>query len=308
MATTTPDRVSGEFVRDTEPFRRELVAHCYRMLGSLHDAEDVVQETYLRAWRSYGQFEHRSSVRTWLHRIATNACLTALQHGGRRVLPYELGGPSDDPHTVPVAEPNVAWLEPIPDPEAVVSSRESMRLALIATLQHLPAQQRAILLLRDVLAFPAAEVATMLGTTVAAVKSALQRARATIKNAAPVPDEITEPRAPRARELLEQYIAAFENADAAMLERALRHDAALEMVGSRTWFAGRATCMPYIATYVLGAPGDWRMVPIIANGQPAAVAYHRGEPFGIAVLTVTRSGISRIVVFGDAGLVAKFSP
>jgi RNA polymerase sigma-70 factor, ECF subfamily len=308
MATTTRGRVSGEFARDTEPFRRELIAHCYRMLGSLHDAEDVVQETYLRAWRSYGQFENRSSVRTWLHRIATNACLTALQHRGRRVLPSELAGPSDDPHTVPVAELNVAWLEPIPDPEAIVSSRESMRLALIATLQHLPAQQRAILLLRDVLAFPAAEVAAMLGTTVAAVKSALQRARATIKDAAPEPDEITEPSAPRARELLEQYIDAFENADAAMLERILRHDAALEMVGSRTWFAGRETCMPYIATYVLGAPGDWRMMPIIANGQPAAVAYHRGEPFGIAVLTVTRSGISRIVVFGDAGLVTKFSP
>jgi RNA polymerase sigma-70 factor, ECF subfamily len=188
----------------------------------------------------------------------------------------------------------------------LVSARESMRLALIATLQHLPAQRRAILLLRDVLAFPAAEVAAMLGTTVAAVKSALQRAGATIKNAAPMPDEITEPSAPRAREVLEQYIAAFENADAALLERILRHDAALEMIGSRTWFAGRATCMPYIATHVLGAPGDWRMLPIIANGQPAAVAYHRGEPFGIAVLTVTRSGISRIVVFDDAGLVAKF--
>src|SRR5262249_45494693 len=121
-------------------------------------------------------------------------------------------------------------------------------------------------------------------------------------------DEITEPSTPRARELLEQYIAAFENADAAMLERILRHDAALEMVGSRTWFAGRATCMPYIATHVLGAPGDWRMVPLVANGQAGAVAYHRGGLFGIAVLTVTRSGISRIVVFGDAGLVAKFSP
>jgi RNA polymerase sigma factor (sigma-70 family) len=191
------------------------------MLGSLHDAEDVVQETYLRAWRSYDEFENRSSVRTWLHRIATNACLTELQHRRRRVLPSGLGGPSDDPHTEPAPTgPAVAWLQPIPDavvdpatddPAAVVASRESLRLALVASLQHLPAQQRAVLLLRDVLAFPAAEVAAMLGTTVAAVKSTLQRARATMKDAAPAPDEITEPREPRARELLAQYIAAFES-------------------------------------------------------------------------------------------------
>jgi RNA polymerase sigma-70 factor, ECF subfamily len=321
MATAARTRVNSEFARDTEPFRRELIAHCYRMLGSLHDAEDVVQETYLRAWRSYDEFENRSSVRTWLHRIATNACLTELQHRRRRVLPSGLGGPSDDPHTEPAPTgPAVAWLQPIPDavvdpatddPAAVVASRESLRLALIASLQHLPAQQRAVLLLRDVLAFPAAEVAAMLGTTVAAVKSTLQRARATMKDAAPAPDEITEPREPRARELLPQYIAAFENADTATLERVLRHDAALEMVGSRTWFAGRTTCLPYLATYVLGSPGDWRMLAIIANGQPAAAAYRRSadgalRAFGIAVLTVTPTGIARIVVFGDPELPAAF--
>ena len=321
MATAARIRVNSEFARDTEPFRRELIAHCYRMLGSLDDAEDIVQETYLRAWRSYDAFEKRSSVRTWLHRIATNACLTALQHPSRRVLPSGLGGPSDDPRTAPApAGPAVAWLQPIPDavvnsaaddPAAVVASRESLRLALVASLQHLPAQQRAVLLLRDVLAFPATEVAAMLGTTVAAVKSALQRARATMKDAAPAPDEITEPSEPRARELLAQYIAAFENADAATLERALRHDAALEVVGSRTWFAGRTTCLPYLATYVLGSPGDWRMLAIIANGQPAAAAYRRGadgvlQAFGIAVLTVTSAGISRIVVFGDPDLVTAF--
>jgi RNA polymerase sigma-70 factor (ECF subfamily) len=195
----------------------------------------------------------------------------------------------------------------------MVVSRESLRLALVASLQYLPAQQRAVLLLRDVLAFPAAEVAAMLGTTVAAVKSALQRARATMKDAAPAPDEITEPSEPRARELLAQYIAAFENADAATLERVLRHDAALEMVGSRTWFAGRTTCLPYLATYVLGSPGDWRMLPIIANGQPAAAAYRRGADgallaFGIAVLTVTPTGIARIVVFSDPDLATAFGP
>jgi RNA polymerase sigma-70 factor (ECF subfamily) len=307
MATGTRARVSSEFARDTEPFRWELLAHCYRMLGSVHDAEDVVQETYLRAWRSYDEFEHRSSVRTWLYRIATNACLTALQHGSRRVLPSGLGGPSDDPGAELDAEPNIPWLQPIPDPAELVTARESLRLALVASLQHLPAQQRAVLLLREVLAFPAADVAAMLGISAAAVKSALQRARAKIKDAAPTPDEITDPTDAGARELLDQYIAAFETADAAMLEQVLRHDAALEMVGSRTWFAGRTTCLPYIDTRVLGSPGDWGMVATIANGQPAAIAHYRGEPFGIAVLTITRTGIARIVVFGDPGLVAAFS-
>jgi RNA polymerase sigma-70 factor (ECF subfamily) len=311
----------GEFARVTEPFRRELMAHCYRMLGSVHDAEDIVQETYLRAWRSYGGFENRSSVRTWLYRIATNACLTALQHHSRRVLPSALGAPADDPYAEPVsAGPDVAWLQPIPtawvssasdDPAAVVASRESLRLALIASMQHLPAQQRAVLVLREVLAFPAAEVATMLGISVAAVKSALQRARARIKEAAPTADDVVEPTEPQARALLEQYIAAFENADSSMLEKALRQDAALEMVGSRTWFAGRKTCLPFIATQVLGSPGDWRMLAIDANGQPAAAAYRRGEDgslhaFGIAVLTVTATGITRIVVFEDPGLVTMF--
>jgi RNA polymerase sigma-70 factor, ECF subfamily len=309
----------NEFIRDTEPFRRELLAHCYRMLGSAHDAEDIVQETYLRAWRGYQGFEERSSVRTWLYRIATNACLTALAHSSRRVLPSGLGAPADDPRADPVPAPDIAWLQAIPDawvstvddPAALVASRESLRLALVASLQHLPAQQRAVLLLRDVLAFPASEVAAMLDVSVAAVKSALQRARARMRDIAPSADEIIEPTEPRARELLDLYMAAFEKADAAMLEQVLRHDAALEMVGSRTWFAGRATCLPYLAGGVLGLPGDWRMTAIAANGQPAAAAYHRDEDgvlraFGIAVLDVTADGIARIVVFGDPGLVTLF--
>jgi len=204
----------SDFIRDTEPFRRELLAHCYRMLGSAHDAEDVVQETYLRAWRGYRQFENRSSVRTWLYRIATNACLTALAHGSRRVLPSGLGAPADDPYVEPVPAPDVLWLQAIPDawvaedPAAVVTSRESLRLALVASLQHLPAQQRAALLLRDVLAFPAADVAAMLDISVAAVKSALQRARARLRDVSPNADEVIEPTEPRARELLEKYITA----------------------------------------------------------------------------------------------------
>jgi RNA polymerase sigma-70 factor (ECF subfamily) len=305
----------SDFVRETEPYRRELIAHCYRMLGSAHDAEDVVQETYLRAWRAYSDFENRSSVRTWLYRIATNACLTLLAHSSRRVLPSGLAGPSDDPQAETPPAPNVTWLEVIPnsrvdDPAAVVTSRESLRLALIASLQHLPAQQRAVLLLRDVLAFPAAEVAAMLGLSVTAVKSALQRARARMQQIAPDRDEVIEPTEPRARELLEKYMTAFENSDTALLAEALRHDAALEMVGSRTWFSGRATCLPYLAG-VVGAPGDWRMVVIGANGQPAVAAYRRGDDgvlraFGIALLDVTATGIARIVVFGDPRLVTLF--
>jgi RNA polymerase sigma-70 factor (ECF subfamily) len=198
----------------------------------------------------------------------------------------------------------------VADPAAVVTSRESLRLALIASLQHLPAQQRAVLLLRDVLAFPAADVAAMLDISVVAVKSALQRARARMQDVAPNADEVIEPTEPRARELLEKYMTAFETADTTLLADALRHDAALEIVGSRTWFSGRATCLPYLTT-VVGVQGDWRMVEIAANGQPAAAAYRRDgdgalRAFGIALLDVTASGIARIVVYGDSRLVTLF--
>ena len=271
---------------------------------------------YLRAWRAPDSFEGRSSVRSWLYHIATNACLTALEQRGRRALPSGLGAPADDPDAaVGPADPGVAWLEPIPDalvtlesedPAAIVAGREWLRLALIASLQYLPARQRAVLLLREVLGFPAAEVATMLGTSTAAVKSALQRARARLDEVSPAPERVIEPTEPRARELLGQYIAGFENADTAALEKALRADAAIEMVGSRTWFAGRATCLRYLA-HVIGSPGDWRMAPTLANGQPAAAARYRGSAYGLGVLTVTQAGISRITVFGDdAGLAARF--
>jgi RNA polymerase sigma-70 factor, ECF subfamily len=309
----------GEFVRATEPFRRELLAHCYRMLGSVDEAEDLVQETYLRAWRSYGAFERRSSVRVWLYRIATNACLTAVGRRARRALPSGLGAPSDDPDSPPVlAGPDVAWLQPIPDalvapdsddPAVVVALRASLRLALIASLQHLPPRQRAVLILRDVLAWPARDVAEALGTSTAAVKSALQRARGKLEHVAP--DEVDEPSEPEARALLDQYIAAFETADANALARVLREDAALEMTPSRTWFAGRSTCMRYL-TRVLGAPADWRMTPTNANGQPAALAYRRSErgayePFAIVLLTTTTTGISRITLFGNTHLFARFA-
>jgi RNA polymerase sigma-70 factor (ECF subfamily) len=311
---------STGFVADTEPFRRELLAHCYRMLGSFQDAEDLVQETYLRAWRSYGGFEGRSSVRTWLYQIATNGCLTELAKRGRRMLPSGLGDPEQDPGAYPEdAGPAVSWLQPAPDamvtvdsgdPAAIVAAREGLRLALIASLQYLPPRQRAVLVLRDVLAFPATEVAVLLGTTTVSVKSVLQRARARLKEAAPAADQITEPTQARVRALLDQYIAAFENADAPALERLLLADATIEATPLRTWFAGRETCVPFLRT-LMGSPGDWRMLATSANGQPAAAAYTRDEqgtyqPYGICVLTVTRAGIRQVTSFGDPGLVSLF--
>ena len=311
----------GEFARETEPFRRELLAHCYRMIGSLDEAEDLVQETYLRAWRSYGTFEGRSSLRSWLYRIATNACLTALEQRGRRALPTGLGGPADDPDAPAApAGAGVSWLEPIPDarvvpdaadPAEVVMAGEGLRLALIASLQYLAPRQRAVLVLREVLGFPAAEVAEMLGVSVAAVKSALQRGRARLGEAAPGPGRLVEPSDPRAREQLALYIAGFENADLAALEKALRADAEIEMVGTLTWFSGRVTCLRYLAR-VVGQPGDYLMTPTMANGQPAAAAYQRGDDgryraFGLGVLTVTGNGIAKITVFGGgARLVEAF--
>jgi RNA polymerase sigma-70 factor (ECF subfamily) len=312
---------SEAFVRDTEPFRRELLAHCYRMLGSVDDATDVIQETYLRAWRSYGAFEGRSSVRTWLYQIASNACLTALGHHSRRVLPSGLGGPEPDPEAAPEpAGPDISWLQPVPDvlvspdtadPASIVLAREDLRLALVASLQYLSGTQRAVLILRDVLSFPAAEVAVILGTTTAAVKSTLQRARARLRDLAPAADEITQPTEPGARALLDQYIAAFQNADAPALERLLCRDATLEATPFKTWFAGCKTCVPYLRTRVLGSPGDWLMLPTSANGQPAAVAYTRDrhgtyQAYGIVALTVTSAGISQIFSFHQPSLAATF--
>ena len=163
------------------------------------------------------------------------------------------------------------------DPAAIVTAREGLRLALVASLQHLPPRQRAVLVLRDVLAYPAADVAIMLGTTTASVKSALQRARAHLAELALAQDQIIEPTAPQARELLDKYIAAFEAADAAALERLLTQDVTLEATPLRTWFAGRTTCIPFLRDHLLGSPGDWRMLATSANGQPAAAAYRRDE-------------------------------
>jgi len=237
------------------------------------------------------------------------------------VLPSGLYAAEQDPGAYPEgAGEEVNWLQPAPaalvtpdsaDPAAIVAAREGLRLALIASLQYLPPRQRAVLVLRDVLAFPATEVAVMLGTTTESVKSALQRARGRLRELAPAADQITEPTESQARALLDQYIAAFENADAAALERLLLADATIEAPPLRTWFAGRKTCVPFLRDRVLGSPGDWRMLATSANGQPATAAYTRDQhggyqPYGICVLTVTSQGISRVSSFGDPGLITVF--
>jgi RNA polymerase sigma-70 factor, ECF subfamily len=316
-----PASASDEFIRRTERYRPELLAHCYRMLGTLVDAEDAVQETYVRAWRSFDSFEARSSERTWLYRIATNTCLTALMHHSRRVLPSGLDAPTADPSAPPTsADYNVPWLQPIPDslvrsdtqdPATIVVTRDSLRLALIASLQYLAPRQRAVLILREVLQLSASEVADVLDVSVTAVKSALQRARARLNQVSPTADRVTMLTEPHHRELLDQYIAAFQNADAAALERLLRTDAALEAPPLRNWYTGIRFCLPYMATHVLGSPGHWRMLPTSANGQPAVAAYCRSAegsylPYGIVVLTATTEGISGITSFGDPDLVTAF--
>ena len=302
-----------EFAALTQPFRRELLAHCYRMLGSLHDAEDLVQETYLRAWRGFGGFEGRSSVRRWLYKIATSAGLTALESRARRPLPSGLGAPADD-HRVTVAPPDPAapWLQPVPDervdPAAVVAGRTGVRLAFVAALQLLPARQRAVLTLRDVLAFRTAEVAELLDTTTAAVDSALRRARARLAEAGPVETDLAEPagQAP----LLDAYVAAFTRADAAELVRLLRADVELEMPPIPTWFTGREAVVGFLTARVLRG-GAWRLLPTRANGQPAFAEYERApdgsfHAHGIKVLTLIGTRIARITAFNDATLVPAF--
>ena len=316
--------VEEEFTSVAAQFRGELLAYCYRMLGSIDEAEDLVQETYLRAWRSFGGFEGRASVRTWLYRIATNACLTALERRARRPLPAGLGAPDEDPAAPLMAGPEVPWLQPFPgapagpgDPAAAVVAREGIRLAFVAALQYLSARQRAVLIMRDVLDWPAAEAADLLGMTTTAVNSALRRARDQIAAALPAGSDaadvtgLAEPADPARRALLDRYAAAVENADPSALAGLLREDIELEMPPPLTWFAGRDTVLRFVAATLLPGPGLLRLVPVTANGQPAFAVYER-EPDGafrahaIQVLTVTDTGIARIVAFADPSLFAPF--
>jgi RNA polymerase sigma-70 factor, ECF subfamily len=312
---------TADFARLTDPFRPELLAHCYRMLGSVHDAEDQVQETLIRAWRSYEDFEGRASLRTWLYKIATNTCLRALENRARRPLPSGLGAPGEDPQApLAVGQSEVPWLEPIPDalaladsadPACAAESRESLRLALIAALQYLPARQRATLILRDVLQWQASEVADLLGTTTIAVNGLLLRARARLGQAAPAQDDIREPAEPEQRALLDKYAAAFENADLSALSQLLRQDAVFEMPPILTWFAGRDRIGRFLGSLVLRQPGAFKLVPIAANGQRGFACYLLGRDgchhaHAVQVLTVTGTGIAHIVSFNQPELFSIF--
>ncbi|GAA4573554.1 sigma-70 family RNA polymerase sigma factor [Micromonospora coerulea] len=309
MTTTSED-----FDRRTGPYRRELLAHCYRMLGSVHEAEDLVQETLLRVWRAFDRYdEERASLRTWLHRIATNACLTALRGRARRPLPADLVAPNPDPDA-PMVVGEVPWLQPVPDalldPATVVAARGSLRLALVAALQLLPPRQRAILILRDVLEQPAAAVAETLGTTPAAVNSGLQRARARLGAVAVREEQVAEPADPDRRALVDRYVAAFERADVGALTRLLTSDAVLEMPPVLNWYVGRERYGRFIARIFALRGTDWRLLSTAANGQPALAAYVRAGdlyvPHTLQVLTVTSAGISRNVVFQDRAVFAAF--
>ncbi|MDJ0396092.1 sigma-70 family RNA polymerase sigma factor [Rhodococcus sp. G-MC3] len=308
------------FVSQFDPYRRELLAHCYRMTGSIHDAEDLVQETYIRAWRGYSKFEGRSSMRTWLYRIATNTCLTALEGKAKRPLPTGLGAPSSDPTDDLVAQHEIAWLEPIADselsdsgdPAAIVVGRESIRLAFVAALQHLSSRQRAALLMREVLQWKASEVAEALATTTTAVNSLLQRARAQLDEIAPTEDGVLELSTERTQDLLKKYVDSFERYDIDQLVELFTEDAVWEMPPFEGWYQGAEN----IGTLIKGncpaqKAGDMRMVATSANGQPAYGLYMRDESgvhkaFQLHVVDVSGERVKHVACFFDLTLFERF--
>jgi len=313
------------FGRLAGPYQRELQAHCYRMLGSHADAEDAVQETLLRAWRGLARFEGRSSLRSWLYRIATNACLRAIERRPTRVLPMDYA-PAADPHRArgrPVHDP--VWLEPYPDaslgleglagPEARYEQREAIELAFIAALQHLPARQRAVLILRDVLGFSARETAAVLQTTPASVDSALQRAHKSAGERLPRQAQQQALRRLGDHELgrlTERYVAAWERNDIDALVSMLAHDARIAMPPRPTWYRGRDQVAAFVRRYLFTKRTRWRLVPTSANGQPAAAAYLWADqagafmPEGLHVLTLRRGEIEEIMAFRSPGVFPRF--
>ena len=311
---------SGEedaFRRLVEGHQSELHAHCYRMLGSVHDAEDALQEALLRAWRGLPRFEGRSSLRSWLYRIATNTCLDIVARRPKRVLPIDYA-PASDPHRGP-GEPIVesVWLEPYPDerlgiedgyaaPEARYEQRESIELAFVAALQHLPANQRAVLILREVLGYSAKEAAATLDTTVASVNSALQRARATVDARLPEQSQQATLRTlgdEGLREVVDRYVDAWDRGDVDGVVAMLTEDASFSMPPLRTWFGGREAIRIFLAGWPLSGLWHWRNVLVQANGQPALAFYAWDPeadaylPFALNVLSLRGELISDVTAF-----------
>ena len=324
---------SQKFTDLTEPYRRELQVHCYRILGSLHEAEDMVQETMLKAWRRLDTYEGRASFRSWLYKIATNVCLDFLdQKKSRRLLPFEKHSPSDP--TAPILPPATAinWLEPFPDewlgdrsalnPETRYSDTESISLAFLAALQLLPPRQRAVLILRDVLDFSALETADVLELTVSSANSALHRARTTLSQRYPRGERedltmlsLDE----KTQHLLNRFVQAWESADVNSLVALLKADATLAMPPSPSWYQGQQAIGTFVAATVFGDsgmfPGEpahrWRLLPTRANGSPAFAMYQRNEqneyqPFGLIALTIAEDKLSQIVNFIDPSLPSLF--
>src|SRR5436190_2960117 len=300
-----------------EPHRTELHAHCYRMLGSVHDAEDAFQETLLRAWRGLSGFEGRSSLRSWLYTIATNASLTLIEKRPTRVLPVDYA-PAADPHMGP-GEPvtESVWVEPYPDeklgledgyaaPEARYEQRESVELAFVAALQHLPANQRAVLILREVLGFSAREAAETLETTVPAVNSALQRARKTVDERLPEQSQQATLRSlgdEGLRAVVDGYVDAWERGDVEAVVAQLTEDATFAMPPLRTWFGGRDAIATFLAGWPLSGLWRWRQIQVRANGQVALAFYSWDDeaagylPFALNVLTLRGTQVSDVTAF-----------
>ena len=305
------------FARLIEPYRSQLHAHCYRMLGSVHDAEDAMQEVSLRAWRALDRFEGRSSLKSWLYTIATNTCLNQIEKRPKRVLPVDYA-PAADPHGGP-GEPVVesVWLEPYPDeligvedglagPEARYEQRESVELAFVAALQLLPANQRAVLMLREVLGFSAQEVADALDTTVASVNSALQRARKAVEERAPEQSQqatLRELGDERLTEIVERYVEAWESNDVDTVMELLAKDASFAMPPLASWFGGEESIRIFLEGWPMSGTWRWRPIRVSANGQPALAFYIWDEdeqaylPFALNVLTFRGEKISDVTAF-----------
>ncbi len=303
--TTDSTTELDDFPTLTARYQRELLAHCYRMSGSVHEAEDLVQETLLRAWKASADFEGRSSVRTWLYRIATNVCLTNLESRPRRPLPAGLGTPDQLAGDALELDPEIPWLEPVPDAAVVVAEKESIRLAFVAALQHLPARQRAVLILRDVLRWSAAEVAEALDTTSAAVNSALQRAHAQLADKNLTEDTVDVDLDDRQQEMLSAYVEAFWRKDIDAIVGLLTADAVWEMPPYKGWYVGAENIGRLIDSQCPGQVHDMVMLPAAANGQPAYGLYMRTreghfDPFHLQVLELDGEKVTHVGAFFGA--------